>query len=71
MDEVFLMMGPLHIEQVCLKMHGQLIEGTGLYELLNVAKLRPDNPGAAVVSAAFITRAQYVMQVELVTMHNL
>ena len=58
MDKVFFMMGPSHIEQVCLKMHGQSIER----QLLNVAKLRPDNPSAAVVGAAFITRARYVMQ---------
>lgn len=67
-EHIFLMMGPLHVEQVSLKMHGELIDGTGVEKILNIANPRPDNPGAALVSGGFITRARYLLQVLLVSL---
>ena len=37
MDKYFALLGGLHIEQVALKAHGSLIQGTGLSDIIKGA----------------------------------
>ncbi|KAL5270870.1 hypothetical protein ACHWQZ_G001513 [Mnemiopsis leidyi] len=61
--KVFLIMGPLHIQQELLIIHGNLIEGTGLLQSMNDCEMSFEAPGTAAVNANFITRAFYLVQV--------
>ena len=59
----FPMFGGLHIEKVLLVIHGQLIEGSGLSELMDVSNLSVSGSGDALVKVPHITRTRYLMQV--------
>ena len=65
LDKYFVMMGPLHVEQVLLHIYGELIASTGMDKLLDLSGLEFDAPGSAVVGASFITRARYIVQVPI------
>ena len=48
-----------------MHMQGQLLEKTGLEEILNTCDLSIVHAGSAVVNVPMITRARYVMEVVL------
>ena len=58
------MFGSLHIEHNLLNMHGELIRGSGLYELLENNEFSIIGTGA-VVNANHIKQARYCLQVTL------
>ena len=64
----FPMMGALHIEQVFLLCHGQMISGSGLPEILKAANLSLLGT-SAVVDVNDIKRARYCMQVSVCAMY--
>ena len=55
-------MGGLHIEQSLLAIHGQLIEGSGLTEILTLYNFSAIGP-SAIIDASHIKRARYTIQV--------
>ena len=57
------MFGGLHIEKLLLKIHGQLIAGSGLTQFLDKAKISITGAGNAVVNVPQITSARYLLQV--------
>ena len=63
----FPLFGELHIEQSLLVLHGQLIEGSGLMEILNLQKLSTIGL-SAVVNINSKKRATYCIQVTLSTL---
>ena len=54
-------MGGLHIEQSLLRIHGQLIEGSGLAEILTLRKFLTIDL-SVIADASHIKRARYVIQ---------
>ena len=64
----FPLFGELHIEQSLLVLHGQLIEGSGLMEILNLQKLSTIGL-SAVAHKNSIKRAAYFIQVTLSTLY--
>ena len=64
----FPLFGELHIEQSLLVLHGQLIEGSGLMEILNLQKLSTIGL-SAVVHINSVKRAAYCIQVTLSTLY--
>ena len=58
----------LHIEHNLLTMHGELIQGRGLYELLENNEFSIIGTGA-VVNANHIKQARYCLQVTLSTLY--
>ena len=63
------MFGGLHIEQCLLVVHGQLIENSGLKEILQSCSLATIGAGS-VVDVNHIKRARYCMQVLLCAMYR-
>ena len=57
------MFGGLHIEKLLLELHGQIIAGNGLPEILNISKLSMTGAGNTLVNVSAITSARYVLQV--------
>ena len=66
--EYFPTMGALHIEQVFLKCHGQLIKGSGLCEILKQNKFSLLGT-SAVVDVNDIKRARYCIEVTLCSLY--
>ena len=64
----FPLFGELHIEQPFLVLHGQLINGAGLMEMVNLQKLSTIG-FSAVVNVNSIKRATYSIQVILRTLY--
>ena len=60
----FAMFGGLHLEHALLLIHGELIQGSGLYEILHINNLSIIGTGA-VVRANHIKQARYCLQVAL------
>ena len=60
----FAMFGGLHLEHMLLLIHGELIQGSGLYEILHINNLSTIGTGA-VVRANHIKQARYCLQVAL------
>ena len=56
-------MGGLHIEQVMLKMHAQLVVGTGIEEILSVTQLSQAGAGTLIASASQNCPTRYVVEV--------
>ena len=63
------MFGGLHIEQCLLVVHGQLIENSGLKEILDTCSLATIGTGA-VVDVNHIKRARYCLQVSLCSLYR-
>ena len=64
----FPMMGALHIEQIFLVLHGQLIHGSGLHEVLSVNTFILLGT-SAIVDVGDIKRARYCVQVALCALY--
>ena len=64
----FLLLEGLHIEQSLLVLHGQLIKGSGLMEILNLQKLSTIG-FYVVVAVNSIKRTTYCIQVTLSTLY--
>lgn len=62
-DVYFAMMGGLHIEQVLLTIHSQLIEGSGLAEVVTVSDLSLKGAAHALSTAHSNDRTRYIIQV--------
>ena len=62
------LLGPLHIEQVLLVMHGQLIDGSGLLKLMKQHQFTTIGL-SAVVDVSSIKRARYAIQVILAALY--
>ena len=60
----FAMFGGLHLEHTLLLIHGELIQGSGLYEILHINNVSIIGTGA-VVRANHIKQARYCLQVAL------
>ena len=65
--DYFPLFGGLHIEQSLLVVHGQLIDGSGLLEILNLQKLSTIGL-STVVEVSSIKRAIYCIQVTVSTL---
>ena len=65
----FAMFGGLHIEQCLLVIHGQLIQNSGLKEILESCSLATIGAGA-VVDVNQIKRARYCLQVTVCALHR-
>ena len=61
-DKYFSLMGGLHIELCMLSIHGELINGSGLYEILAQSQMSIIGT-QAVLSASHIKQARYCLQV--------
>ena len=59
----FPMFGGLHIEKLLLEIHGKMIEGNGLSEVLDVSHLSMTGAGNTLVNVPRITSARYLVQV--------
>ena len=59
----FPMFGGLHIEKLLLEIHGQLVDGSGLSELLDISKLSITGAGNVLINVPQITSAQYLLEV--------
>ena len=59
----FPMFGGLHIEKLLLEIHGQLIDGSGLSELIDVSNVSISGGGNVLVNVPQITSARYLLQV--------
>ena len=57
------LMGGLHIEQVMLTMHGQLVVGTGIEEIISVAQLSQAGAATLLASASQNCPTRYVIEV--------
>ena len=53
----------LHIEKVCLVIHGQLVEGSGFSQLLDVSNLSITGAVDALIKVPLITSARYLIEV--------
>ena len=53
----------LYIEKVLLIIHGQLVEGSGLSQLLGISNLSITGPGDALIKVPHITRTRYLLEV--------
>ena len=67
--DYFAMFGGLHIEQCLLVVHGQLIDNSGLKEILETCSLATIGVGA-VVDVNQIKRARYCIQVALCSLYR-
>ena len=56
------MFGGLHIEKLLLEIHGQLIDGSGLSELIDVSNVSISGGGNVLVNVPQITSAKYLLQ---------
>ena len=54
-------MGTLHIELVLDDIFAQMIKGSGLSDVLNIADLSVENAGNVLSNASGNTRTQYLM----------
>ena len=52
--------------QVCMHIQSQLLEKTGLEEVLDACGLSIGAPGSAVLNVPMITRARYMMEVRYI-----
>ena len=64
------MFGELHIEQCLLVTHGQVMEGSGLREILEACSLATIGVGTGVVDVNQIKRARYCVQVTLCSLYR-
>ena len=69
-DEYFSLLGALHIEHSLLGVHGQLIKGTGLEDILEENNISIIGT-SAVVDASHIKRARYCVQLCACAIYNL
>ena len=58
----FPFMGGLHVEQALLRMHGQLVSGTGLEDVLSIANLPTVGLKNAMCNVSDIKKARYTVQ---------
>ena len=56
------MFGSLHIEKLLLEIHGQLSDGSGLSELIDVSNVSISGGGNVLVNVPQITSAKYLLQ---------
>ena len=59
------MFGGLHIEKLLLEIHGQIVDGSGLSELLGISKLSIAGAGNLLINVPQITTARYLVEVYL------
>ena len=67
-DKYFSLLGGLHLEHCLLTIHGELVKGSGLYEVLNSNNLSIIGTGA-VVNANHIKQARYCLQVSICSIY--
>ena len=71
LQSFFPLLGPLHVEQVLLTINAELARGTGVDSMLDTCDLSVQSAGAAVVGNPFITRARYLVQVQLTALDRI
>ena len=64
-------MGPLHIEQGALKLNGELIQGTGLEDIVSAAGMATVGLKTAVCDVNDIKKARYTVQILASILHKL
>ena len=70
-DKTFNIIGTLHIELVLDDIFAQMIKGSGLSDVLNIADLSVENAGNVLSNASGNTRTRYLMQVTAVALYKL